>query len=90
MDNEAKAQAIIESAFPNLWIIKQLMDEVSMVDVDLLRALYLIQNIQKVSGYGTVTLNIKNKEIISVSGENKFISQSELMKNLKTLQQKEL
>lgn len=83
MDNEAKAQAIIELSFPNLWMIKNLMEDVKIVDVDLLRALYSIKNIQNMSGYGKVTINVKNKEVISVIGESSFISEAELIRNLK-------
>lgn len=86
MDNEAKAQTIIETAFPNLWMIKELMDTVKMVDVDLVRALYLIQNIQKVSRWGKVVISVKDGEVVSVSGENNFITNRELERNLKKYQ----
>jgi hypothetical protein len=86
MDNEAKAQTIIETAFPNLWMIKELMETVNMVDVDLVRALYLIQNIQNVSRWGKVTISVKDGEIVSVTGENNFITNRELERNLKKYQ----
>ncbi len=81
--NDKKAKAIIESTMPNLWMIKELMDEINMVDVDLLRALYLIENIQKVSKWGKVVISVKDGEIVSVTGENNFISENELKRNLK-------
>lgn len=86
MDNEAKAQAIIQSAFPNLWVVKELMEEVGMVEVDLVKALYSIKNIQNMSKYGKVTINIKDGDIISILGESSFISESELVRNLKKYQ----
>jgi hypothetical protein len=82
IDNDAKAKEIIESCMPNLWLIKQLMDQINMVDVDLVRALYLIENIQRISKWGKVTISIKDGEITGVSGENNFISESELKRNL--------
>lgn len=82
-DNSTKAQAIIESSMPGLWMIKELMDEIKMVDIDLLRALYLIENIQKVSKWGKVIISIKGGEIISITGENNFITEAELQRNLK-------
>lgn len=83
MDNEQKAREIIEAAFPNLWMLKEAMDNVDMVDVDLLRALYLIGNIKQLSGWGKVTISVKDKQIVSVTGENNFISETELRRNLK-------
>lgn len=90
MDNEAKAQAIIQSAFPNLWVIKELMDEVGIVEIDIVKALYSIKNIQNMSKYGKVTINIKDGEIISISGESSFITESELMRNLKKYENRKI
>lgn len=82
-DNDTKAQAIIESSMPGLWMIKELMEKINMVDIDLLRTLYLIENIQKISKWGKVIISIKGGEIISITGENNFITETELQRNLK-------
>ncbi len=81
--NETKAKAIIESVMPDLWMLKEEMDKINMLEVDLLRALYLIENIQRVSRWGKVIISIKDGEIVSVTGENNFISENELKRNLK-------
>jgi hypothetical protein len=85
-ENDQKAQSIIESAFPNLWMLKEAMDDVGILDVDLLRALYLVGNVKKVSKWGKVTISVKDGEIVSVTGENNFISQGELKRNLNKYQ----
>lgn len=81
--NDAKAKAILEATMPEVLIIKEALEKINMVEVDLLRALYLIENIQKVSGWGKVTITVKGGEIIGVQGENSFISENELKRNLK-------
>lgn len=83
-DNDKKAQEIIEATMPNLWMIKVLMERANIIDLDLLRALYLIENIQKLSKWGKVTISIKDGEVVAISGENNFITEKELMRNLKT------
>ena len=83
-DNDKKAQEIIEATMPSLWMIKEVMERASIVDVDLLRALFLIENIQKVSRWGKVIISIKDGEVVAISGENNFITDKELMRNLKT------
>ena len=82
-DNDKKAQEIIESTMPDLWMIKELMEKSGMLDLDMLRTLYLIENIQKVSKWGKVIINIKNGDIVSITGENNFITEKELTRNLK-------
>lgn len=82
-DNDKKAQEIIEATMPNLWMIKELMERANIIDLDLLRALYLIENIQKVSKWGKVTISIKDGEVVAISGENNFITEKELLRNLK-------
>lgn len=82
-DNDKKAQAILEACMPQIVMLKEAMERVNIPEVDLLRALYLIENIQKISGWGNVKITIKNKEIISITGENSFISEGELKRNLK-------
>lgn len=86
IDNDDKAKAIIEATMPNLWLLKEAMDRINVLEVDILRALYLIENIQKVSKWGKVTINVKDGEVISVSGENNFISENELKRNLNKYQ----
>jgi hypothetical protein len=86
MNNDQKAKAIIEATMPNLWIIKELMDSINMLDVDLLRTLYLIENIQRISKWGNVKITIQNGEVTSITGETKFIAENELQRNFKTYQ----
>jgi hypothetical protein len=86
MTNEEKAKAIIEATMPHLWMIKEGMERINMLEVDVLRMLYLVENIQKVSKWGKVTITVKDGEVIAISGENNFISESELKRNLNKYQ----
>lgn len=84
--NDDKARALLEVAMPNLLLIKDAMDRADMLEIDLLRALYLIENIKSVSQWGKVIIKVSAGEITSVSGENTFIAEKELRRNLKTIQ----
>jgi hypothetical protein len=82
-DNDQKAKEIIEATMPDLWMIKELLDKNNILGIDLLRTLYLIENIMNISKWGKVIISIKNGEVVSISGENNFITESELKRNLK-------
>lgn len=82
-DNNDKANAIIEAIMPEFPTIRDLMDQAKLLPIDMMRLLYQVLNIQKMSGYGSVKLTVKNGDVISISGENTFISEKELLRNLR-------
>lgn len=78
MSNEDKALSILEAAFPDVLIIKQMMDANDIPYQEVMRALYLVSNIKKVAQWGKVAFVIKNGEIVTVTQEQQFVTQREM------------
>jgi hypothetical protein len=88
MNNDERMNALLETVAPHMKAIKDLLEQGMATPVDVLRALYLIQNVKNISRYGKVGFTIKNGEIVSVWQEQQMISEKELLKNLNQLREK--
>lgn len=79
-NNDEKFRALLEAAAPELLFIYELMSKNDIDPQDIMRALYLITNVQKLCEWGKVGFTIKHGEIINVWQEQQFISEKELSK----------
>lgn len=85
MNNDDKMRQLLETTMPDLLVIYDLMHQNDILPYDVMRALYLIANIKRISKYGKVSFIIKNNEIVSVNQEQALITEKELRENLKQL-----
>lgn len=88
MNNDERMDTILEAVAPHIKAIKDLLEQGMATPVDILRALYLIENVKKISRYGKVGFTIKDGEIVSVWQEQQMISEKELLKNINNLRNK--
>jgi hypothetical protein len=87
-DNNDRMDQLLEATMPDIKAIRDLMVESEVMAIDVLKALYFISNIKKISKYGKVGFTIKNNEIVAVWQEQQLISDKELVKNLNALMNK--
>ena len=81
-NNDEKMRTLLEQAMPDVLTIKDLLDEQEIMLVDLMRVLFLVKNVKTVSKWGKVTINVKEGEVTSIQGENTFITERELVRNI--------
>jgi hypothetical protein len=84
-NNDDRMDQLLSVAAPELKAIKDLMDQTNTMAIDIIRSLYLVDMIKKVTRYGKVGFTIKDGEIVSVWHEGQFISEKELTNNLNAL-----
>jgi len=78
MTNDEKANALLKEALPDLYFIKELVEQNDIPYQDVMRALVLVANVKKLSQWGKITFLLKDGEIVSVSQEQQFITTREL------------
>jgi hypothetical protein len=88
MSNDEKMRELLDATMPDVMAIKDLLDKSSIPFMDLARTLFLIDNVKRVSKWGGVKITIKNGEVVSITGENTFISEKELVNNLNNIRRK--
>lgn len=88
MNNDEKMNQLLEVAAPHLKAINDLITETNTTPVDIIRALFLIQDVQRISRYGKVGFTIKDGEVIHVWSQQQMISEKELRRNLNDLSKK--
>jgi len=76
--NDEKANTILKSALPDLFMIKEIVDSNDIPIQEVMRMLYLISNIKKMTQWGKVVILIKDGEIVAVQQEQQFITSREL------------
>lgn len=78
MNNDEKMKQMLEKVMPDVLYIHQIMEENNIPAEDIVKALYLIANVKKMTQWGKVTILIKDREIVSVTQEQQFITSREL------------
>lgn len=85
MNNNDRMNELLNTFAPHLKAINDLIEETNTTPVDVLRALFLIKDVQQISRYGKVGFTIKDGEVIHVWSQQQMISEKELRKNLNNL-----
>jgi predicted methyltransferase len=73
-DNTTRMEELLKAVLPELWIIWEIIEQHDIPVQDVMRMLYLISNIKKISQWGRVIVTIKQGNIIAVSQGQKFVS----------------
>lgn len=76
--NNEQMRSLLEAAMPELLMLKDLMDANDIDTTDVMRTLYLVANIKKLTQWGRVIITLKNGNITHVAQEQQFLSDKEL------------
>jgi hypothetical protein len=72
LDNNDKLRAILEAGAPDLLAIKDIMDETQTSMDVLIKAVYLMRNVSRFTGWGKVSILIQNGQAVRVEQEQGF------------------
>lgn len=71
-NNSAIESVLKNSGKPWIWDVMEAMEDINIDAEQMLQALYLLKNVQRLSGWGKVTYLIQDKKITRIVQEQGF------------------